>query len=213
MSELNRETMMSVYPGVLDRDELFNALGRTAAEALGAAFIDADKVGIYTRISELDESVLDILAKDFNIGWYDYDFDLATKRRVVAAAFATQRVIGTAGAVELALGTIWPEASIEEWFDYGSDPYNFRLHLPGSWTQEGVTKITWLLNAIKNARSIPESYIFEGKWPHNLFAGGALYTDESGTYQIPYAIVEDDWYIDEDGYMLLDEDGILLTVE
>ena len=127
MSDLNKATMMSVYPSVLDRDALFNALGQSAAEAIGAAFIAADNGSIYTRISELDEGILDILAKDFNISWYDYDYQLETKRRVVAAAFAVHRRMGTKGAMEKAISAIWPNSTVEEWFDYGGDPFYFRV--------------------------------------------------------------------------------------
>lgn len=126
MSSLNRDTMMRVYPSVLDKDALFNALGRTTAEAIGKAFMQTDNVGIYSRIEELSEEVLDILARDFNIIWYDYDFQSDTKRRVIAAAFSVHRNIGTVGAMITAISAIWPNSTVEEWFEYGGDPFYFR---------------------------------------------------------------------------------------
>lgn len=128
MSEqLSKDTLMQVYPSVLDKDALFNALGQSAAESIGEAFLNVKKTSIYTRIAELDEGVLDILAKDFGISWYDYDFQLDTKRRVVAAAFSVHRHMGTAGAMITAICAIWPDSTVEEWFDYGGDPYYFRV--------------------------------------------------------------------------------------
>ena len=69
MSKLSKDTLMSIYPGVLNRDQLFNALGQSAAESLGEAFLNVKHTNIYLRIAELEEGVLDILAKDFNISW------------------------------------------------------------------------------------------------------------------------------------------------
>lgn len=124
---LNKSSLMSLYPSVLDKDQLFNALGQTVAELLGEAFIQTKQADIYTRISELDEGVCDILAKDFNISWYDYNFKVETKRRVIAAAFSVHRHFGTTGAMITAISAIWPNSTVEEWFQYGGDPYFFRV--------------------------------------------------------------------------------------
>jgi len=156
MSELNRAVLMEVYPSVLNRDELFNALGQTAAEALGAAFLGVKRAGIYNQIAELDEEVLDILAKDFNISWYDYNFQPETKRRVIAAAFSVQRNLGTRGSIEKALSAIWPPSSVEEWFEYGGDPFYFRAIIEASdQGYEPISTDTLLrtINLYKNERS------------------------------------------------------------
>lgn len=127
MSNLDKTSLMQVYPSVLDRDKLFNALGQSVAESIGEAFLNVKNANIYNRIMELDEGVLDILAQDFNVSWYDYDFQLETKRRVIAAAFSVHRHLGTKGAMVTAICAIWPNSTVEEWFDYGGDPYYFRV--------------------------------------------------------------------------------------
>lgn len=141
MSELSKDVMMSVYPSVLNKDKLFNALGQVAAEAIGKAFIDSDKAGVYTRIDQLDEGILDILARDFNISWYDFNYSLQTKRRVIAAAFSVQRKLGTKGAMEKAICAIWPNSSVEEWFDYGGNPYYFRVLVEANTDDDGNEEI------------------------------------------------------------------------
>lgn len=127
MSKLDKSSLMQIYPSVLDRDKQFNALGQTVAEMLGEAFLSTKHANIYNRIMELNEDVLDILAKDFNVSWYDYNFQLETKRRVIAAAFSVHRHLGTAGAMITAVSAIWPHSTVEEWFQYGGDPFFFRV--------------------------------------------------------------------------------------
>ena len=112
MSKLNQASIMRVYPSVLEKDKLFNSLGQTVAEALGEAFLNTKQASIYTRIGQLNDEVLDIMATDFNISWYDYDFPLETKRRVVAAAFSVHRNLGTTGAMATALSAIWPNSTV-----------------------------------------------------------------------------------------------------
>lgn len=157
---LNKAAMMSVYPSVLNKDDMFNALGQSGAEAIGAAFLETKNGSIYTRIGELDEGILDILAQDFNISWYDYDYQLGTKRRVIAAAFSVHRRLGTAGAMIKALSAIWPNSSIQEWFEYGGDPFYFRALIEASEHDSEQINADTILNTInlyKNERSWLES--------------------------------------------------------
>jgi len=104
-------------------------------------------------------------------------------------------------------------ATVEEAWEYNGDPFHFRVIFPDSWTPEKVAWATTAINTVKNVRSVLDSYVFNGKWRHNLYVGCALYTHEAVTYQVPVVVIESDWYIDEDSNMLLDEDGILLIVE
>lgn len=156
MSKLSKSTLMQLYPSVLDKDKLFNDLGQAVAESLGEAFLNVKNSNIYCRIAELDEGVLDILAQDFNISWYDYDFQLDTKRRVIAAAFSVHRHLGTAGAMKTAICAIWPNSAVEEWFEYDGDPFYFRVLVnanePG---QEPIAfdKIDKTVQLYKNERS------------------------------------------------------------
>lgn len=155
MSKLDKSSLMQIYPPVLNRDQLFNALGEDVAESLGAAFLKVGKASIYTQIAQLDEGVLDILAQDFNISWYDYDYPIEKKRRVVAAAFSVHRHIGTVGAMVTALSAVWPNSYIEEWFEYDGEPFFFRAVINIDEDDEPVDldTIRKVVNLYKNERS------------------------------------------------------------
>ena len=153
---LNKSSLMGLYPSVLDKDKRFNALGQSTAEVIGDAFLKTANADIYTRIGELEEGVLDILAKDFNITWYDYDFKVETKRRVIAAAFSVYRHFGTTGAMVTAICAIWPNSTVEEWFQYGGDPYYFKVMVQAN-DADGepieFSKIDRTVQLYKNERS------------------------------------------------------------
>lgn len=191
--------------------------GYAIAKALGAALqmmndIINDGVDCVTDYEKMPEWRLDEMAWEYNIP-YDYTADIEIKRAWVQNVLSLSHLYGTPEGVKRYMEGYFESASIEEAWEYGGDPYHFRMIFPDSWTPEKVAWATKAIAAVKNVRSILDTYTFDAKWLHNLFVGCALYTYESATYQVPAVEIESDWYIDELGNMLLDENSILLTVE
>ena len=60
---INQESMLSVLPGVLKRDEGMYDLAKLIGWAVGERADQADYPAIFQRISELDEDLLDILSR------------------------------------------------------------------------------------------------------------------------------------------------------
>lgn len=130
------------------------------SEALGLAFekvLDfTDKSQIYTRIDEVPETVLDALAVNWKIDWYDTDLDIDQKRRTVKTALTVRRLMGTVQAVRLQADAIYPGAVVEEWFQYGGDPGRFRVrvNLPdGGITADEYKRLIHGIEITKNLRS------------------------------------------------------------
>lgn len=121
--------ILSQLPRVLIEDERMYALATAIANALLVHLGDLTEEEIYTRIDELPEALLDILAYDFKIDWYNYDYPIQAKRNLVKTNYYVHRHLGTAGAVKEAIRAIYPDSDVEEWFNYGGDPYKFRVAL------------------------------------------------------------------------------------
>jgi phage tail P2-like protein len=105
------------------------ALATVIADLLSGQVDEIRKLKIYSQIDNLPEPLLDILAYDFKVDWYGYDYDIDVKRAQLKDSFNVHRHLGTRGAVERALSDIYPGTEVEEWFDYGGDPYHFRVLL------------------------------------------------------------------------------------
>ena len=126
---VTKESLLSILPGVLARDDDMYNLAQLIGWIMGGG---AEKVGypaIFQRVNELDEDLLDILAADCKIDWYDYDADIATKRRQFLSNWSIRKRIGTVGAVKSALQSVWPDTTVEEWFEYGGNPGYFQVLL------------------------------------------------------------------------------------
>lgn len=116
-----------IFPTALQHDPKMIALAKGfAAEALTVSG-HLNDVLIYSRFDELPEALVDILAYDMHVDWYDYDMPLKVKREVVKNSVKVHKRMGTKYAVETALGSVWPESEVEEWFDYGGEPHHFRI--------------------------------------------------------------------------------------
>ena len=132
MSKFSVDAFMANLPDVILEDEHLRQLAEIAARVMYKCLQDPRKAAIYCRIDELDEGVLDILADDLKIDWYDYNASLEVKRRTVKDSWYVHRRMGTVEAVEKALGDEWPNSIVDEWFNYGGDPFHFRIVLDAS---------------------------------------------------------------------------------
>ncbi|MCI8844496.1 MAG: phage tail protein I, partial [Oscillospiraceae bacterium] len=124
---LDMESLLSALPPPLRDAPALRALAATAAKALSFEAEEVDRLRIYTRLDRLPEELLDILAYDFKVDWWNPDYTLEEKRRVLRDSWYVHRHMGTRAAVETALKAVYRDAAILEWFEYGGQPGYFRL--------------------------------------------------------------------------------------
>lgn len=94
----------------------------------------------YRCLSDYDhmpEWRLDELGEELEC-FYSYAISADAKRAMLKEAINVGKTLGTKGAVERALTAIWPPTKVEEWFEYGGDPYHFRILLSADDTQGDV---------------------------------------------------------------------------
>ena len=106
-------------PPALKNDPDMMALAQTISAQLQTTAAEVRKNIIYARIDDLDEATLDV------------------KRRTIRDSIQVHRRLGTKYAVEKALGAVYPGTKVEEWFEYGGDPYKFRVVIGA--TEAGIT--------------------------------------------------------------------------
>jgi len=134
---LSKEALLRAFPVGLRQDATLAALGDVTAQALAARPAEIANLSIYARIMELPEELLDLLAYDYKVDWWDVNYSLEEKRRTLKDSWRVHKHLGTRYAVGTALGNILPGAVIQEWFEYGGKPYCFRIDVPVS--EEGIS--------------------------------------------------------------------------
>lgn len=120
--------------------------------------LTADNIGlvaIITRIDELPETVIDSLAWQWHVDFYEPGLDLKAKRNLVRESIAWHRHKGTKAAVKSGVHAVYGSGEVEEWFEYNGEPYHFRVVdiVPDTIDMDSIRLVLRLIDSCKNTRS------------------------------------------------------------
>lgn len=138
-----------------------------------------DQSQIYTAIDTLPERLLDILAVNWKVEWYDNDYDIEQKRRVIKSAIQIRRQMGTVAAVRSTLESIFRSAKIVEWFESGGEPGTFEVEISSSFTQKDYETFTRLIDTTKRASAHLRSIRSVSRIDEQVHIGTILATDSN----------------------------------
>lgn len=158
------ENLVRVFPMAFAEDDRLQALGKTIAEELVRRSAEARLSVLYANIDSLPENVLDILAYDFKVDWWDTSYTPEEKRQTLKDSWKVHRMMGTKTAVEMAISAIYPNTTVEEWFEYGGDPYSFKLQIPARDLRTDDARHTAIMNRVnyyKNLRSHLDGIVWD----------------------------------------------------
>lgn len=127
------------------------------------------------RLDELSEALLDELAWEYHVDFYDQTLPIEQKREMVRQAIESHRKKGTAAVVRNVVSIILQDGRVEEWFQYGGEPYHFRVILimgPMA-SEETIQKLVDTIYAVKNVRSWLDYVQFHRESEGRIYFGGA----------------------------------------
>lgn len=161
MIELKDISMLDILPPNLLTDKKI----RVITEALDAELHEITKCikrcQLYSRIDELPEDVIDLLAWQFHVDFYEpIGMNIKTKRKLVKESIAWHRIKGTPAAVEMMLSsTFGRSAKVSEWYEYDGEPYHFKVSVKTKNfpTMESLGLAKQGVLAAKNTRSVLDS--------------------------------------------------------
>ena len=137
---LDKENVQEVAKVV---DDTLLSFDKTIAEVL-----------IYPAIDMLGSELINTLAIQMHCDFYDDTLPLAVRRNLVKNSIAWHRIKGTPAAVEQMIQTVYQTVVVEEWFDYGGEPFFFKVNLGDSQiTTQKIKNLIKMINASKNVRS------------------------------------------------------------
>lgn len=175
---------------LLEHETVRSAAG--AIEPQLKALVHAIRLGaVIARIDELPEPIIDALAWQWRVDFYDADMGIAEKRRAVKQSIAMHRIKGTRRAIEMALRMVYASGEVNEWFEYGGKPYYFRVRFvqPEKIRIEDVERVMRIIRVVKNERSWLEGIGFIRPVRIRLYHGAAISTGK--TYRLTYPSAKD----------------------
>lgn len=182
MNDIKTIDLTRALPPRLKQDETMLALATVIAGELQKNANNTRLATIYARIDELDEDILDILAYDFHVDWYNYNDPVNAKRAVIKSSVKVHKRLGTKYAVETALGSLHPGTYIEEWFQYGGDPHYFRvvLDVTHSRVAASYSRLIKEINFYKRLTSKLESLVYQATVIVEVTAEGRAFPYRTG---------------------------------
>lgn len=162
---------LSLLPSVLKNDIKSYAMACGIANEFEKVKEEIHHNIIYSRIGELNEDVLDLLAYDLHVDWYDYSATLEVKRNIIKNSTVVHMHLGTPFAIERVLEDYFGEGHVKEWFEYDGQPYTFRVETRIAANKETLEKFFRILNTIKNARSQLDGFVIKTNTNMGIFYG------------------------------------------
>lgn len=154
-----------LLPHLLENDARLNSARSALENALADLSRDSRLCLFLPRLNEIDGELLDVLANQYHVDFYESDMPDDIKRSLITDSVLFHRRKGTPAAIEEVVRKLFAQADIEEWFEYGGEPYHFRLIQNISADDESADRrvINQLRAAVaeaKNTRSWVDYYGF-----------------------------------------------------
>lgn len=127
-----------LLPEVLKNDPKMKAFAESISRQILEVSRRIDDVLIYSRLHALPEELIDILAYDMHVDWYDYSYPLEIKRVILKNSVKVHKKMGTVYAVKTAVKELHKDCIVEEWFEYGGTPNCFKIILNVSENKLGM---------------------------------------------------------------------------
>ncbi len=154
MIDIHNIKLIDIIPPNLKQDPDIIAASKAIDNEFSMVVTEAKECIILSRIDELGSDLIDILAWEMHVDFYDSTLPLDTRRQLVKNSLRWHQMKGTPAAVEELISTLFDEGKVEEWFEYGGNPYTFRVVTNNSSvTQDRAIEFIKALNSVKNERS------------------------------------------------------------
>ena len=189
--DLQSTSLLDILPPNLLADEQINAAAQALDTELQKITAATKEALLLPRLDELPEEVIDLLAWQWHVDFYEPSMRIETKRQFVRESIAWHRIKGTKAAVEKMTQTVFKGGIVTEWFEYGGEPYHFRIDVLNApnMTEENRERLLAVVNASKNTRSWLDELRFRREAQNDMYyaAAPSIHT----TYEIRPAEITD----------------------
>ena len=189
--DLQSVSLLDILPPNLLADKQIHAAARALDDELQKITVATRNALLLPRLDELSEEVIDLLAWQWHVDFYEPSMRIETKRQLVRESIAWHRIKGTKAAVEKMTQTVFKGGVITEWFEYGGKPYHFRIDVLNApnMTEENRGRLLAVVNASKNTRSWLDELRFQRETRNIVYFGEAASIHT--TYEIRPAEISD----------------------
>lgn len=226
MTKIQDASLYEILPFNIKSDNIeVQALSFAIQQSLLMICKFSDGVRVIAAIDDMPEKIIDNLAVELNLPCFHPESSLSVKRALVKDAFIWHTIAGTASAIRRYFLTISQDTDIQEWFDYGGDPYHFRIiaTVPEDQdvTEDILIDIAQQIIKLKNARSILDEALIVKEHNENMqqaiaIGVAVIREDNLGESEESSYWLNDDAFVmyssSDDNTIFCDKNGNVFTV-
>lgn len=171
--KLDAVKMLKLLPAWMRDDDANQALAQAIDLLFGQPTGRISSLRTWDKIDELTNEELDELAWELDIDWWQRSWPIDRKRATVKVSDSVKEKRGTKWAVEQLVAAAFGVGEVMEWFEYGGDPYCFKVRTNATLTEDGMATFLSMIERVKSTRSHVEAIEIERMITQPLFAGCA----------------------------------------
>lgn len=181
MIDLSKSSLYDLIPINLRDDKDVIAAAKAVDNSTSSIYSSANKLDFRTNKDIKDDVILDALAVDMHVDFYDPTLSPDVKRNIIDNSMILHMEKGTGGAVERALASVGIIGEVVEWFEYNGSPYTFKIVLK---PRVDLTKgnLMEIINSYKK-----ETAHFE-YFEINILEVFAVIRTKKYTFPVPYPV-------------------------
>lgn len=171
--------MINFYDGEIKDILSRNLMKDPAAQAFSYALREGTRLlnrytqlcYVYCSIETAPNDVVDLLAKELRTQYYNDAMDIDVKRGLVRNTLIWYMTAGTPAAVEELVSIVFGDGEVREWFEYGGQPYLFKIKTNAILTEEMSAFFFKMIWRVKNTRSHLEAIEVSRTIDQNIYTG------------------------------------------
>lgn len=162
---MNNDEVYNLLPENLKKYQNLSNISKALSQEIDKGVTKKiEELEIYIKMEKLNDIVLDQLAWQWNVEFYSSELPKSKKIDMIKNSYFHHITKGTAGALESALKAIVNNLEVQEWYEYGGNPYMFKLVVEGSMlTEQEITTVYKLVEIYKNIRSHLDGFVISQK--------------------------------------------------
>ncbi|MGL4903564.1 MAG: phage tail protein I [Cetobacterium sp.] len=128
------------------------------------------------RIDTLEEKLVDLLAEELHVDFYDIKSSLTEKRKLVKSSILTHMIKGTPYSINTILNIFFKGARLKEWFEYDGEPGWFKIDISDATITQDIETVLQMIESTKRKSQWIQELIKNGKAELNLNFASGIYT-------------------------------------
>lgn len=172
MINIKDAQITNCLPSIIANQTWAKAVSYATSKMFRRILETAEASRTFSKVDELNHDVLDILATDLRVSNYKQTFSLDLKRKLVKFALQYWATAGTKAATQEVVKTIFGDAAVSEWFEYGGEPGYFKIAITDTTlTDSDVLEFKRVAENVKRLSAWLDKIVLETEEKARMYIG------------------------------------------